>query len=899
MMPEAWLWAVALLVVLPALAAAAGPNLIRNGGFEADTDGDGMADAWGFSGDETVAATWARETVAEGGWCQRLTCTALTGHGLASHAMLAQYDTFSLKEGQWYRLSLRARGELPGRVVSIAIRQTKPWSDAGLNTVFRVGREWRDYEFVFRAGWNVPANIRLQIWFQEPGTLWVDDVRLVEIQPDEVRHVQRYTEVLPDLGAKNLVPNSSFECGGSGWGSLAPLWCWGGNLNRLFGSVEAGDAVHGGRSFRIDLDRATVPVAAHDYFHPTREPVLAVLVANRGWITVKPGQPYTFSAYVRAAPAPVPCTVAIHQGFAETIWRYGLQASGEWQRVSVTFTPESEQVFVGIGPDLRESELARVTLWVDAVQLEQGPQASDYELRAPVEVGLEWEETGHLFARPEQARAVVSGFNAGRRPVRVEVSAPCADMYDRLAGEPNLELVIPPGESVRATLSLGLERRGFYRFLLRARGAAVVPVAAERLAVIEPSQGQDGIFGMNHAYSWPELLRLSKQFGLTWFRDWSLKWQTVEPKQGRFDFRETDYQIDRVLVHGLNVLGLLPFPSAEWSSGAPADLEPNASMGEHTRQSHRPRDPAEFAAYVRRTVEHCRDRIRVWEVFNEPLYTGYSLPAAAGHTIEDYVGLLKVAYQEIKRIQPEAFVIGGIAADPQTLTRELIAAGGLEWMDGLNIHFYPVLQPPERYLGPLADLNTWMEEAGVRRPLYFTEGGYYADDDPATQPYRAGDPLLSPLESELECSAYLARLAMVLLSQNVKMMIWHSGSCGALNQDSLHGIFFEWDGAPRKMVVAQSTLTALFGSDTECLGSVWEEVRSFAFTSRGRTVVGLWDEREAGRALAAGAGVQVLGLDGAPALEEQVKVGATPWFIVFEEPLSLEQVRERLAGWLR
>jgi hypothetical protein len=846
-----------------------------------------------------MAAAWSREASPQGGWCQRLTCTSPSGVGLATHAMLAQSDTFSLEEGRWYRLSLRARGELLSRAVNVAIVRTEPWEEVGLNAVFRVGREWGEYQFPFRARRSLSANIRLQIWFAEPGTLWVDDVRLVEIQPHEVRQVQRYTEVVPDLGTRNLVPNSSFECGTSGWGSIGPLWKWGGNLNRLFGRVEAGDAVHGGNSFRIDLDRATAPEAGFDYFHAGREPVLAILVANRGWLTVGPGQPYTFSAFVKAAPAPVSCTVAIHQGSAETIWRYGLTATGDWQRVSVTFTPESDQVFVGIGPDLRPRELTQATLWVDAVQLEQGAQASDYQLRVPVEVGLEWERTGHLFARPEQARAMVTGFNAGPGPARVKVSAPCADMYDQPAAEPSMELTIPAGKSVQAALSFGIERRGFYRFRLRASGAAVIPIAAERFAVIEPCEDKDGIFGMNHAYPWPELLRLSKQFGLTWYRDWSLKWQTVEPRQGHFEFRETDYQIDRVLAHGLNLLGLLPFPSAEWSSGAPADLEPNASMGEHTRQSHRPRDLGEFASYVRRTVEHYRDRIRVWEVFNEPLYTGYSLPAAAGHSVEDYVALLKAAYLEIKKAQPEAFVIGGIGADPQTLTRELIAAGGLEWLDGVNIHIYPVLQPPERYLEPLADLNAWMEAGGRKRPIYFTEGGYYGDDDPATNPYRAGDPLLTPLDSELECSAYLARLALILLSHNVKMMILHAGSCGALNQDSLHGIFFEWDGAPRKMVVAQSTLTSLFGPDTECLGSVWEEVRSFAFRSRGRTLVGVWDERLGGHRLAARAGAQVLGLDGAPVPNGQVEVGDTPWFVVLDGTLSLEQTRARLEGWLR
>jgi hypothetical protein len=203
---------------------------------------------------------------------------------------------------------------------------------------------------------------------------------------------------------------------------------------------------------------------------------------------------------------------------------------------------------------------------------------------------------------------------------------------------------------------------------------------------------------MNHAYPEPHLLRLSKQFGLTWFRDWSLKWQEVEPEKGRFVFAETDYQVDRVLEEGLNVLGLLPFPSSEWSSTAPTGEASNRDMGEYARQAHAPRDLGEYADYVRTTVRRYTGRIRVWEILNEPIYTGYALPASAGYHVEDYVALLKTAYQAIKEADPAAFVVGGIAGQPSAYTREFIAAGGLQWVDALNLHTYPVLIAPEVYL---------------------------------------------------------------------------------------------------------------------------------------------------------------------------------------------------------
>src|SRR5690606_23151564 len=72
-----------------------------------------------------------------------------------------------------------------------------------------------------------------------------------------------------------------------------------------------------------------------------------------------------------------------------------------------------------------------------------------------------------------------------------------------------------------------------------------------RMAAIPIHRGDDSRLGVNHAYPWPHLLDLCRQAGLVWMRDWSLKWQDVEPEKGRFTFTEPDYQIDRPRKHGL------------------------------------------------------------------------------------------------------------------------------------------------------------------------------------------------------------------------------------------------------------------------------------------------------------------------------------------------------------
>ncbi|MGD0110407.1 MAG: carbohydrate binding domain-containing protein [Armatimonadota bacterium] len=903
--------AIFALCLLVAPLHAAEPNLVLNGNFAVDSDNDGMADNWAFSGDANVKVTWARDAGAHGGYSQKLTCTSIVGTGPATHAMLAQVNTISLKKGHWYRLSFNARGEIPSTAVSVAIRQMDTWEDCGLSDVFRVRPEWHPEQFVFRATQDIATNTRLQIWFTEVGTLWLDDVRLVELSGEPAEAERRFTEVVPPTDSKNLIPNSSFECGTSGWGTLSRGVDWGSSgLNSLFGTIDDSTAADGRSSFRIDLDRSTAPVLGWDYFDPVREPVLDPMVANRGWISVEPGRDYTLSAYVRSDPAGVPCALAVREASDET-QRRAFAATGKWQRVTFTFKPRAKQLFVAVGPDLRESQLQKACVWVDAIQLERGATATEHSLRSPVEVGIEWERPGHLFSSPAEARAILTAFNATDQTKTVGVKAIVTDFFDRTAALPRVTLTLAPHSSEREVLNFGVRDKGFYRFRLAAfnvAGAspvqaadsvAVLPINAERFAVVDPASDSAGLFGMNHAYADPRLIRLSKDIGLNWFRDWSLKWQQVEPQKGRFDFDMTDFQIDRVYDQGLNVLGLLPFPSSDWGSSAPPDVKTSHDMGEHARQAYKPRDLSEYATYVRTTVGRYKDRVHVWEILNEPLTTGYSVPQSTGHTVADYVAILKTAYQAIKEVDPSARVIGGVASDPDVLASEFIAAGGLKWLDGINIHIYPVFRLPEIYIHGLETLNAMMKEAGMPRPIYFTEGAYYGDDDLPIEPYSAGDELMKPLGSETECASYLARFVTILLSQNVRTVIYHAGVAGALNEPSVGGIFFEWDGAPRKMAVSQAVITSLLGTDVTYLGSAWDHVRSFAFHSRAKTVVVVWDDTFQHLALTPHAGgPRILNLAGAAVTGKNISLGGTPYYLVFDRELSLDQLQSALRNWI-
>ncbi len=810
-------------------------DMILNGGFEQDTDSDGMADHWQFSADEGVVAVWSRDDGFAGGFSQKLSCTEFTARSSASHAMLCQLDTVKLEKGKWYKISFAARQQgIPGGAVHLAISDTKAWQNCGLQESFRANRKWKQFEFVFRAAQTISDHVRLQFWYTSTGTFWLDDAKLEPSQPLK----EKFTEIVPPTTSVNLIPNSSFECGATGWGSIADLPGWGGNLNRLVGSVDTAASKFHKSSFKIELTPETTPVFYFDYFSLYRVPVKAPLLANRGWITVEPGAEYTLSAYMKADSSDLFGVLSARQAFRGSL-RKQVHLTTSWQLYSFTFRPQSTQLFVALGLDLDASEQDAGTIWIDAVQLEKNPQATTHQPTSPVELGVETKQSGNLYPYGSQPKMTARIFNDSDAPKRVDLHIRTTDFDDVLVHQTNANILVAPHKHAELPLEAGVTKKGFYRLHVESRNAEVILTRTIRFAIITPYKHADSLFGMNHAYPWPQMLELSKQIGLCWFRDWSLKWNDVEPEKGTFEFTECDSQIDHVLDRDLKVLPVLPFPSANWSSTAPKD-----SSDIMDRIARMPKDLDEFATYVRHTVKHYQKRLSVWEILNEPIYTSYALPRTKGYQVTDYVRLLRVAYKAIKEADPTALVIGGIAGSPTTYTREFIDANGLDYVDVLNLHTYPGLMAPDAYEEPLQKLRDRMRSAGRDIPIWFTEGAYYADDDKPSEPYSSN--WLKPVDSEAEAAEWQVKFNTLLLAYGAEKIIYHSGTPGSLNNESLSGIFFEWAGAPRKMLVTQSAMANLLAPPIRSLGPIEspKTFKAYGFESLDRTVIVVWTNED-------------------------------------------------------
>ncbi|MEK7766564.1 MAG: glycosyl hydrolase, partial [bacterium] len=467
-------------------------------------------------------------------------------------------------------------------------------------------------------------------------------------------------------------------------------------------------------------------------------------------------------------------------------------ATGSWARYQLRLEPEFEDVFVAAGPDLRGSSLAAATLWLDGVQLERARDASAWAPREAVELGFESGRFGNVFAAGEPARVLVSAHASAAGRVRVEGDV--EDFFGNRLPQPPLDLALAPAGTATAAWTLALPGTGCFMLKARWRAGGVARERRLRLAVITPYRGADSPFGFNHAPVTAELCGALRAAGVVWARDWSLKWQDIEPRPGAFTFARSDPQIDRLAESGMRAICLLPpFPSANWSSEGPASATTEGYPGVRARMAYAPRDPALLARFIRTTAKHYAGRVRTWEFLNEPLFTDYALPAEGhgipgpGYTAADYVKLLRVASESLKAEDPGCVLVGGIAGGPDTFTREFLAADGLRWVDALNLHIYPGRRTPESFSAPLAEMRALMARHGGPKPIWITEYAYYGIDELPWTPHLAGGDWAGSrlLRDERQAAEYAVRLAVLMLAQGAEKLFYHSGASGAVNDPGL------------------------------------------------------------------------------------------------------------------
>ncbi|MFA6563289.1 MAG: carbohydrate binding domain-containing protein [Verrucomicrobiia bacterium] len=892
------LTALALAVTVD-FCCAADSKLVYNGSFDQAGKSGDTPDGWAVSGDRSIQQRVTLDIGRDGRHCAKLECTAFSGEGPAAHAMIAQTGRVAVRHGQWYRLAFWAKAEgMKRSYIDVALTNTRPWENAGLADTFPALPKWQRFEFLFQAKDDLPAaTSRLQFWFKGTGTLWLDDVSLTESATGQEWFPQIATE-----NVKNFVPNSSFECGGANWGSYTyGLSGWAGNLYRLEGEVDAAAARHGSHSLKIALSPKTLPVFWFDYYEPIRQPVRRVLAANRGWFRVTPGEKLTLSAFMRADNDGVVAQLVAVEAPSRTR-RQAVTVGKEWKRFEFTFAPRQPFIFIAAGLDLDESKRNAATLWLDAIQLERGDHATGYAPRAPMESFIETTTLGNTFAKPtDGATVTVRASNSSDREQTVRGKLMVTDFFDKTAFESQPVVTVAPHSSVSVPVrGVCKGRQGFFRAMWT---ADAVPQLL-RMAIIEPTpkDTNDSPLAFNHAYPWQFLVKLARQAGIVWWRDWSAKWQTCEPEKGKFDWSVADAQIERVLELDSEVDVMIPFPSALWNSTSdPEKVAKEAGKNSYLKTrlpvAFAPKDFDDFGRFAADVVKHYRAAkpraVTTYQLLNESVYTSYSLSQKFGYTVDDYVRLAGAAYRAMKATDPTCRVVTGCGANPASAhTREFIEKGGLQFADIFDVHMYDPTVSAETYEETFGKIEELMRAHGGLKPIWMTEWGCYADDDPPSVPWLAGDSAMnrSRWSSERAATEHIVKFTAVTFAHGMRKIFFHAGTCGAINGSDAGGVLFEYGGAPRKMLPGVAALTRLLGVPDECVRKiVRDDLRAYVFRSKGRAVAIAWCGENQRRPLALAKGVRAFDIMGNELPARHAALSETPLYLAGGDAESILQ----------
>ena len=278
--------------------------------------------------------------------------------------------------------------------------------------------------------------------------------------------------------------------------------------------------------------------------------------------------------------------------------------------------------------------------------------------------------------------------------------------------------------------------------------------AVPSFAVPAPPAIEDQRFGvMTHfAQGWdPSWIPLIARDAVPGVRD-ELYWQNVEPERGRFIFPGSyERYMAELNRNNLSPLVVLSFENSHYDQG----LTPYTDEGIEA-----------YARYAVEVLRHYGKQIKAVEIWNE--YNGtFCKGPAARNRAGTYLLMLRTAYAAIKRERPDVIVVGGgTSGIPLPYWEELLAGGGLAYMDVLSVHPYRYDSPPEGLETDIAALQDLVKKynGGKPKPVWVTEIGWGTKPSAAVGDLAIDDDVLA---------RFLVRAYALLLSADVQRVYWY------------------------------------------------------------------------------------------------------------------------------
>jgi hypothetical protein len=202
----------------------------------------------------------------------------------------------------------------------------------------------------------------------------------------------------------------------------------------------------------------------------------------------------------------------------------------------------------------------------------------------------------------------------------------------------------------------------------------------------------------------PQNLQMIREAGIRWMRT-DFSWSGVESPQGTWHFDHLDNMVDELEKADIRIQGLLLY-SVDWANPAYQHLDA-------------------WLEYVERTVTRYREKVRYWEIWNEPNMFWHKM---GGEPLA-YTRLLEVTYKKIKEIDPGLTVLyGGVSSLPYDFIEKSFEAGAGQFFDLFCFHpyrpFITSVEQSAKYFNDIERLRTLMAKYNLdKKKIWITEMG--------------------------------------------------------------------------------------------------------------------------------------------------------------------------------
>ena len=203
-------------------------------------------------------------------------------------------------------------------------------------------------------------------------------------------------------------------------------------------------------------------------------------------------------------------------------------------------------------------------------------------------------------------------------------------------------------------------------------------------------------------------------------------WQKTERIEGVYDFEWLDKIVDRLSEKGIEVLMCLCYGNKLY-----CDDPENYPNIQHGGVGHFPinteREREAWTSYVRSTVLHFKDRVRYFEIWNEPDVKTFL------HTqeiwCETYMDFVRLTSPVIRKAAPEAEILSCTALLENG--ERLVDRGVADYCDIHSYHNYSIW--PETRFGEQISALSYIAEKAPSLKIWRGEAGFPSYNDPRSK----------------------------------------------------------------------------------------------------------------------------------------------------------------------